>query len=82
MQRLQKRTELRLQVTCTAYFMKFQRVVFEIYERTDGRVTDSSSQYSTVLMEGVIMKQSELQGKYSLESTYPRESEIRAHLRP
>jgi len=27
-------------------------------------------------------KQEELEGKYSLESTDPRESEIRAHLRP
>jgi len=26
--------------------------------------------------------QTELEGKYSLESTDPRESEIRAHLRP
>jgi len=27
-------------------------------------------------------KQQKLEGKYSLESTDPRESEIRAHLRP
>ena len=29
-----------------------------------------------------VREQYELEGKYSLESTDPRESEIRAHLRP
>ena len=31
---------------------------------------------------GFVDSEEELEGKYSLESTDPRESEIRAHLRP
>ena len=35
-----------------------------------------------VIGNGSVPMQKKLEGKYSLESTDPRESEIRAHLRP
>jgi len=44
------------------------------------------SEIKLVLLSGRVMShsatQAQLEGKYSLESTGPRESEIRAHLRP
>jgi len=42
--------------------------------------TDSMLTFDSTVTEIIYIY--ELEGKYSLESTDPRESEIRAHLRP
>ena len=46
------------------------------------KVISNSTKLVFFYFEGFAKLHDKLQGKYSLESTDPRESEIRAHLRP
>jgi len=46
------------------------------------KVISNSTKLVFFYFEGFAKLHDKLEGKYSLESTDPRESEIRAHLRP
>jgi len=52
------------------------------FDTTAFRVYVTACRAPNLEKSAIFGKQLQLEGKYSLESTDPRESEIRAHLRP